>query len=860
MKNIVLKTAAILCAIIQMFISLGIASFASSGESIDLDEDDIIDVDKGDSSEDSSTTLNLPTIEDPSELMYSISHPGGLTAGSIRITFDVPDAIDYSFEADGLTVVQNEIFPMVFDISADDEFGTFTVAAEKDSGEAVSKTLYTYSDDATIYVSEVSKDEAWHSCKQLEFDNNSLTTDAWHREYSQLTTSLTEEETDCNFVNTDEIDSAIADGNIVVRGRMTWKPNGNTSLPLRYTKVELRDQRIVASQFMAETFTDADGYYCFIIDPDEWITSVNPKLNLFVRVHSESSTLVVARPFIERFNYYDSPIINNVTANAGVVNISRRLIDNDTYSTYRLIYIQQGMVIGQRFALEMGMNPDKKLHVFHVKKTEIYDIDSNAFCYDTISFIGINFYKNFSATIHEYGHYVENRMGNYGSAVKGELYKMIPDEFNGLFQYISDFVAGFKEVTNNYQHEEYVNHFGDSTSKQFQMELTWSEAWATAFAKIAFEYYSGDYVGISYGDPTNYDKVNNIDVYGGEAQEYAVTSFLWDLYDGDPDPSDPSKNDDDNMNMSVEDWWDLTTVPGTYTLQHLSSNILENYPELINDVGEIFSSTKISPALQDGIISPCVDGSLILRWYVNGGAPYHNDKFTVVFYYEDNIILRIDGIDEDDVVTTDLALFDYIVPTEHWLTVMEQYEDGQEIYAVVYGYRSGEFDSGPYFSRKVKVRSANSVHLFNDQDYDNTYHWDTCACGVAASTKTKHDLSYSHTGSSSETHSISCNDCDYSSSANHQFTKYVKTSETYHRAICICGWERTQLHTGYRYGYSNSDTSNHYIYCACGHLVKTERHTMVFVVGRSKCRYCGYERTGSGQLIIMGKKKDEIDI
>lgn len=68
------------------------------------------------------------------------------------------------------------------------------------------------------------------------------------------------------------------------------------------------------------------------------------------------------------------------------------------------------------------------------------------------------------------------------------------------------------------------------------------------------------------------------------------------------------------------------------------------------------------------------------------------------------------------------------------------------------------------------------------------------------------------------------------------------------------------MHTGYSYGYSNSDSLNHYIYCACGHLVKTERHTMVLVVGRSKCRYCGYERTGSGQIIIMGKKKDEIDI
>ena len=35
---------------------------------------------------------------------------------------------------------------------------------------------------------------------------------------------------------------------------------------------------------------------------------------------------------------------------------------------------------------------------------------------------------------------------------------------------------------------------------------------------------------------------------------------------------------------------------------------------------------------------------------------------------------------------------------------------------------------------------------------------------------------------------------------------------------------------------------------------------MVLVAGRSKCRYCGYERTGSGQIIIKGKKKDEIDI
>ena len=110
-------------------------------------------------------------------------------------------------------------------------------------------------------------------------------------------------------------------------------------------------------------------------------------------------------------------------------------------------------------------------------------------------------------------------------------------------------------------------------------------------------------------------------------------SFLWDLYDG-TSHSDNIKGD--TLKLEAENWWNITTAEGTYTIQDLIENILNNYPELIDGVGGLLTNHNIAPNLSDTIISPCNNGELVLQWAPNGGNYYPNDKFKVVFYDENN--------------------------------------------------------------------------------------------------------------------------------------------------------------------------------------------------------------------------------
>ena len=591
---------------------------------------------------------------------------------------------------------------------------------------------------------------------------------------------------------------------------MSWKTENNTELPMRFTKVELREQQIIGSDSLGYTFTNENGYYYFVLNLSELNVSTNNPLNLFVRTYTESSTFDVAQPFREQFNYFDSHIETISTTVSGIVNISRTLKSCNWYMPYRLTYIQQGMVVGERFALDMGMQADKKLYVFYIDNLDFglnVDIEYNgenlleklatmnitAFCYDTISFIGYNKYNSFSTTIHEYGHYVENRMGNYGPAVKGQLYEMIPENYTGPFEYISDFFAGFLQVLADYYHTVDENHFADSnTSKAFQMELTWSEAWATAFAEMAMQKYSPQYIGITNYSFSHEHEAVDIDNESGEAQEKAVIQFLWDLYDYTPSEAG------DNIYSTEEEWWEITTETGTYTLQDFTNNILDNYHELIDGVGEILRKHQISPNIVRVTNEPDINTAPSLEINLNGSSSYPNNRFKIAFYDEDNNLLALSNS-----IVTNATNTTYPVMSNIWNTVMEQERVGTKVYAVIYGYRyetyNSDAESGPYFSSGIKVYDANGYHSDHAKTYINisaSSHTPKCSCGVTFE-----------------------NEAHYS-----------------HRRV-------------------SNDGFTHNAYCVCGYLVGTQAHSFVMFGGTTRCRYCSYVRPTS--QVIMGKEDEE---
>ena len=844
-NNFYIRTITFVCAFLQIFAFVGITSFASSDNfATTLDNIDGNELSINDSVE-TTYTLNSSGGVVGSELTYVTSTPIDIAPGAIRVIFDASDVIDYYYEVEGLTVTKIQTSQMMFDLVANEEFGTFKVVAEKSGGESLTKIIYTYYNGTTIFTSDISLDNAFHECKQYEFDNGIITMDVWESEYSLISCLFSTPETNCSFENTTEINQAVADGNVVVRGRMTWETENGEVLPLSFTKVQLRDWYKGISYPIATSETDAEGYYCFVFNPSTLQVVLSLGVDLFIRTYAESSTFSVKQPYLEEFNYFDSPT-EIIFSGSKIINISRRLKSNSAYITYRLMYIQQGMVVGQRFALEMDMIANKQLHVFYFGDVKISELNENAFCYDIISFIGHDRYNDFSDTIHEYGHYVENRMGNYGPSVKGHLYEAIPNNFNGLYQYLTDFINSAFQIIEDYSHDVKDNHFSESTTKAFQMELAWSESWATAFAEIAFQYYSCDYPSALFKEDLDYEtEQGGMYVYQGEAQEYAVTSFLWDLYDD--TPSEPG----DNISLNEKEWWNLTTQTGTYTIQDLTDNIIENYPDLINGVGEILSKHSIAPQVHGVNNSPCVNIPPKIIIEMNGSSSHPNNIFKIVFYDENNNIVS-STINVNTSKSND-AFFVYTVSNDIWAKVVEHYVPGKTIYATIYGYRTGEFTSGPYFSKYVKVLDNSMFHNYHSMEYDNTNHWEQCLCGGKRNV-TSHNFTYG--GFTDLGHNMVCSGCGYTVLKAHVY-EYTSNGDAVHSKECACGYIVTS-EEHYAFSYKSVSSSNHKVYCVCGKYIRSENHTTVTIAPlKTHCNVCGAVFNISYDFIIKGTEDEE---
>jgi hypothetical protein len=266
-------------------------------------------------------------------------------------------------------------------------------------------------------------------------------------------------------------------------------------------------------------------------------------------------------------------------------------------------YVAQGMVVAQRFAMAMGMNTNRFLNV-------IYPFaDATAFCWNQFSGIGKSSFNKFDTLTHEYGHFVEDVMGTYGSSL-------------------------LDIVLNNPNHAANTDHFYDKDNKSFAMDLTWSEAWATAFAQIAQSYYLSEYVNKvdGFGDRLSHNyscEDFSFNQQSNEAQEFAVIAFLWDLYD-----SYSAAETYDNVGLGYSAWWNATTKSGTTTLTKFVDIVESYYPQYRSQIGEIMGAHQIAPSNLTVVnaSSLSVSAPPKLSWKVNGSKNNPNDRFQVVFY------------------------------------------------------------------------------------------------------------------------------------------------------------------------------------------------------------------------------------
>lgn len=366
---------------------------------------------------------------------------------------------------------------------------------------------------------------------------------------------------------------------------------------------------------------------------------------------------------------------------------------NESFANLRAIYIQQGMLIGERFAKEMDMQTTSQIYAEYPAVITgadgacCFTLNSDTGIYTAL--IGWSAFNDIDTLIHEYGHFVQNVMGSYGIS-------------------IIDFI--------NYKpkHEIGTDHFEDKDDKEYAMMLTWSESWATVFSQIAQRYYQHEYSLIpNFADLYDSFSVDGFiaNPYSCEAQEKAVTAFLWDLYDTSSDEVY------DNIRLSFLRWWEYTNGEGIYTLTDFVEFMENEHPEMRSDIGALLGAHQIAPSnlavTNAANISAVTPPSL--SWKVNGSQYNPNNRFDIAIYDNDGNFLN-----STPYITSYYAydmIYSYTIPSTVWNTLIRNYQGPQVFFLAVRGYHSEAPISGPYTSKLVRI-SVDLPTAFVVRSYD----------------------------------------------------------------------------------------------------------------------------------------------
>lgn len=633
---------------------------------------------------------------------------------------------------------------------------------------------YTYNEKT--YYSNESEDDAWYQAMLDNYEQGLLTEEEIKEEYDNFSNRdiIEEIEIDESDVITNSINSASSDESTKLFGRLCWETEKDYIIPLKYMRVDLYDTSSIIPSYLTTTYTDVYGNYSFELENfTEPIYS--GKFKVCIKFYPDSYTFEIARDWLFTFlTYYSIKPQRTITIKEGTYKFYNYTIEyNPNNLTNCSFYLSQGFVTSQRFAMDMGMETDKFLHVLYPFKEE-----QTAFCYDKFAGIAKVDFNNFDTAMHEYGHFVEGALGNYGSTL-------------------------LEIIINDPTHYLNTDNFKEKNSENFAMELTWSESWATVFAQIAQQKYLSEYserlendttiIKLNYyGDLLDEDNdYNNIETFSPnsnscEAQEIAVIASLWDMFD-------ETNETYDKMNLSYEEWWKVTAVNKTSngtnikTLSDFFDSINKHRPNYRNMIGEIFGVHQIAPSNFTLINSNEVSKEVPPKfsWTVNGSINYPNNKFKIVFYYENNSkfseteIITIDSLkDEEGNSITSLdynQTVTYQVSTEVWAELLTKYINTNiaKMRIVVEGFHSYKVTSGPYNSKYIFLDVMIGDHIcdytYNYEKYSSLQHKSYCECG-------NYVLHYHVVSASSTSRYKQCIECGYYVDTGKDFSLIGPTS------------------------------------------------------------------------------------
>ena len=586
---------------------------------------------------------------------------------------------------------------------------------------------------------------------------------------------------------------------------------------------------------LASGYTDVNGAYSLEISNDLF----SQYSDVYFRINLEAYTFKV-RSGWHTFAYYFDKKISDIADAGDTINFSPCVVYSESLKIYKATYVHQSMVIAERFAKEMGFETTNKIRVAYPagdkNNTDSNSLSNSAFCWGDVidncyCAIGWHNYNDTNTVVHEYSHYIQCSLGNYGEPLHEiilEWPKHNPDDNQYLVK-------------------------GD---KSFAMHLTWTEGWGYAFAVMAQRYYKNEYVLLNDGKNDTYQtyiSTPNNNTYLGEFQEKSINVFLWSLVDEGLVNSDINYDEfalDYKLPWTPQEWWNMTTISGTYRLPDFI-NLIENesynfnlnldYQSIREYLYDKLTLFNIAPEIVSA--TPSVpNASPVITWNPNGspsanGKYYANNKFVIRLWDEnwnqlyeyEKTILNVDRF-------TNCT---HQIPNDIWNQTISGKDCLTIFYISIEGYRVDDVNdiyatSGPY-SSKYYVYRLNKGHQTSYTDLlDGTHRYECITCGI--NTVIEHQIQHRNDVGY---HRIVCDLCGYSNmSASHNYTDYYK-NETYHILKCDdCGYVNDNNH--YYGAVCNSKDSTYHTYecTTCGYL-KYEKHTSQYTNLDSDPNYHG---------------------
>lgn len=730
------KSLVVAVCIINIFIMCGAGSIVGIMLSFNANEPMVFAYDAN-----TSPILSSEPISEDEEYVEPYTPEEKQFSASVSLENDIanedePLYADFSFndniygyyiESQGIKILQETKNQCGINVSLipEETEGVVDVFVENDIGEYTGSSIYTYKEGKKVFTSIYSPEDARFNAVQYNYDQGAISDKEYEQSRSifsrrdiKETITVSQDRASTNDLNANTLDStglskAAADKTTYVDGNLYWQLASGSLRPLSFIRVDLYDyDPIGADEYIGTTYTNVNGYYSFTFQNDTSILELG--YDVYIRVYPDGRTFEIGKTWNTTAFYYfcDSSRTNNVSTGS-TTNISWDIYYNSSNNHNCAFYISQGLVVAEKYMRDMlGYYPSEVVKVwFPLISSETTSFlnwinsilpsswgsitTQGAFCFDTYMGITQNYFNDWDTVMHEYGHYVEHRLGTYGITLWQHLVYNPAHSFNADDVDAHEFLWGL------------IN----STCKSYGLQLAWSEAWAYAFAFVAQDYYNSNILDLTT-PPTNVPNICDATIPGydcenrspsnmicGEANEVAITSLLWDLFDSVSDTPD-------NISLGASLWWDATTASGTYTLSDFANVINNNYGQYRNEVGALFKYFKMAPIFYVGGVPSTFDSStsINLNWSVPGGRPTApNNRFKIAAYDSLGTQLWISGY---------VSASPYTISSSALSTIRSKLPSASTTIGFnVLGYENSSPMSGPYFSETRMYSVINPLEV-----------------------------------------------------------------------------------------------------------------------------------------------------